>query len=242
MHLGKAYMLLTDGDRAEKAYKRAIELGLRRAKPYFDLGVISERRNLLDEAERYYRQAIEVVPDFGFLLLPPRADLGKAGQRPARRRALRQGAQAVPGPCRRPLPAGTAASRAGEEGAGGQASRGVQETESIETGKLGVLRRANGLRRTGLSCGTPASSTCTAIRRWCWGCPASTTNSPVQELPARPWEGGNQLYDLCPNGQYQTLALLPDCNRQDTRHPDARIRYGEGQKTAALPRPRLRRR
>ena len=27
--------------------------------------MISERRNLLDEAERYYRQAIEVVPDFG---------------------------------------------------------------------------------------------------------------------------------------------------------------------------------
>ena len=27
--------------------------------------MISERRNLLDEAERYYRQSIEVVPDFG---------------------------------------------------------------------------------------------------------------------------------------------------------------------------------
>ncbi len=63
MHLGKAYMLLTDYDRAKGAYTRAIELGLKRAKPFYDLGVISEREGQLQEARTFYEKAIEMVPE-----------------------------------------------------------------------------------------------------------------------------------------------------------------------------------
>ena len=66
MHLGKAHMLLTDYEGAKLAYGRAIELGLRRAKPYYDLGIISEQENRLADAARYFEKAIQVLPE-----LPP---------------------------------------------------------------------------------------------------------------------------------------------------------------------------
>ena len=62
MHLGKTYMLLTDYDNAKSAYTRAIELGLRRGKPYYDLGIISEREGKLEAAQAFYETAIEMVP------------------------------------------------------------------------------------------------------------------------------------------------------------------------------------
>ncbi|MCY4605480.1 MAG: tetratricopeptide repeat protein, partial [Gemmatimonadetes bacterium] len=43
MHLGKTYMDLRDYAAAKRAYRRALELGVRRAKIYYDLGVVSER-------------------------------------------------------------------------------------------------------------------------------------------------------------------------------------------------------
>jgi tetratricopeptide (TPR) repeat protein len=64
MHLGKAYMLLTDYAGATAAYERAIELGLAKGKPYYDLGIIAERESRLDAARSYYEKAIEVVPRF----------------------------------------------------------------------------------------------------------------------------------------------------------------------------------
>ena len=62
MHLGKAYMLLTDYDNAKVAYGRAIELGLKRGKPYYDLGIINEREGRLEVAEAFYETAIKMVP------------------------------------------------------------------------------------------------------------------------------------------------------------------------------------
>lgn len=64
MHLGKAYMLLTDYPAAKAAYERAIELGLRRGKPYYDLAIISERENKLDDARQLYQKVIELIPEF----------------------------------------------------------------------------------------------------------------------------------------------------------------------------------
>ena len=71
LHLGKQHMLLMDHDAAEAAYLRAMELGLNREIPYFDLGVISEGRNRLAEAREFYEKAVAALPGFapGYLRL-----------------------------------------------------------------------------------------------------------------------------------------------------------------------------
>ena len=64
MHLGKAYMLKTDYVGATEAYERAIELGLKKGKPHYDLGIIAEREGRLEEAGEHYRKAMQVAPRF----------------------------------------------------------------------------------------------------------------------------------------------------------------------------------
>ena len=71
LHLGKQHMLLMDCDAAEAAYLRAIELGLEREMPFYDLGIISERRNRLIEAREFYEKSVAALPGFapGYLRL-----------------------------------------------------------------------------------------------------------------------------------------------------------------------------
>jgi tetratricopeptide (TPR) repeat protein len=64
MHLGKAYMLKTDYVGATAAYERAIELGLKKGKPHYDLGIIAEREGRLEDARSRFREAIKVAPRF----------------------------------------------------------------------------------------------------------------------------------------------------------------------------------
>ena len=64
LHLGKQHMLLMDHDAAEAAYLRAMELGLEREMPFYDLGIISERRNRLVEAREFYQKAVASLPRF----------------------------------------------------------------------------------------------------------------------------------------------------------------------------------
>ena len=71
LHLGKQHMLLMDHDAAEAAYLRAIELGLEREMPFFDLGIISQGRNRLVEAREFYEKSVAALPGFapGYLRL-----------------------------------------------------------------------------------------------------------------------------------------------------------------------------
>ena len=64
MHLGKTYMDLCDYAQAKRAYGRALELGVKRAKIYYDLGLVSERENELEAARSYFQQAIQVNSEF----------------------------------------------------------------------------------------------------------------------------------------------------------------------------------
>ena len=64
LHLGKQHMLLMDHDAAQAAYLRAMELGLEREMPFYDLGIISERRNRLVEAREFYEKAVASLPRF----------------------------------------------------------------------------------------------------------------------------------------------------------------------------------
>ena len=71
LHLGKQHMLLMDFDAAEAAYLRAMELGLKQEMPFYDLGIINERRNRLGEAREFYEKAVAALPGFapGYLRL-----------------------------------------------------------------------------------------------------------------------------------------------------------------------------
>ena len=71
LHLGKQHMLLMNHDAAEAAYLRAIELGLEQEMPFYDLGVISERRNRPGEAREFFEKAVAALPGFapGYLRL-----------------------------------------------------------------------------------------------------------------------------------------------------------------------------
>ena len=71
LHLGKQHMLLMDHGAAEAAYLRAIELGLERDMPFYDLGIIRERSNRLAEAREFYEKAVAALPGFapGYLRL-----------------------------------------------------------------------------------------------------------------------------------------------------------------------------
>lgn len=64
MHLGKAYMLKTDYVGATAAYERAIELGLKKGKPYYDLGIIAAREGRLEDARSRFREAVKAAPRF----------------------------------------------------------------------------------------------------------------------------------------------------------------------------------
>ena len=71
LHLGKQHMLLMDHGAAEAAYLRAMELGLKKEKPFYDLGIISEGRNRLAEARVFFEKAVAALPGFapGYLRL-----------------------------------------------------------------------------------------------------------------------------------------------------------------------------
>ena len=64
MHLGKSYMDLTDYERACEAYEEALGLGVERAKVHFDLGLLAERQDRLQDAIGHFEDAIEVSAAF----------------------------------------------------------------------------------------------------------------------------------------------------------------------------------
>ena len=64
LNLGKQHMLLMNHDAARAAYFRAMELGLKKDMPFYDLGIISERENRLGDARDFYRKTIAALPGF----------------------------------------------------------------------------------------------------------------------------------------------------------------------------------
>ena len=114
MHLGKTYMDLRDYAEAKRAYRRALELGVRRAKIYYDLGVVSERENELEAARSYFQQAIQVNSDFA----DPYCRLGRcpreAGRANRGRLSLSASAQKRSPPHSHPLPSSAALSQTGD--------------------------------------------------------------------------------------------------------------------------------
>ena len=108
LHLGKQHMLLMDHGAAEAAYLRAIELGLEREMPFYDLGIINEGRNRLTEAREFYEQAVAALPGFapGYLRLG--MVLESEGNETGALDLYSAALDARPRPRRRPLPPGTA--------------------------------------------------------------------------------------------------------------------------------------
>jgi tetratricopeptide (TPR) repeat protein len=64
IELGKFYFLNNKYDEAVSDFKKALEINSGNAEAYYNIGLIKESSNQMDEARKMYSKALAVKPDY----------------------------------------------------------------------------------------------------------------------------------------------------------------------------------
>jgi len=62
--MGKFYFLNNNFNEAVDEFKKVIEINPGNAEAYYNLGLISESENKIDEAKEFYSRAVSIKPDY----------------------------------------------------------------------------------------------------------------------------------------------------------------------------------
>jgi tetratricopeptide (TPR) repeat protein len=64
LEMGKFYFLNNNIDEAISEFKKVLEINPTNAEAYYNLGLINESENKIDEAKEFYARAISINPDY----------------------------------------------------------------------------------------------------------------------------------------------------------------------------------
>ncbi|MDR1721053.1 MAG: tetratricopeptide repeat protein [Endomicrobium sp.] len=64
IELGKFYFLNNKYDEAVSEFRKVLEINPANAEAYYNIGLIKESSNLIDEAKEMYSRALAVKPDY----------------------------------------------------------------------------------------------------------------------------------------------------------------------------------
>ena len=64
LEMGKFYFLNNNIDEAISEFKKVLEINLANAEAYYNLGLINESANKIEEAKEFYARAVNINPDY----------------------------------------------------------------------------------------------------------------------------------------------------------------------------------